>query len=50
MHKDFSVDSLFGDFQTIKEIVGGSNINLVVPASLWIDYLSLQAQLEETND
>lgn len=50
LHKDFSVDSLFDDFQTIKEIVGGSNIDLVVPASLWIDYLSLQAQLEETND
>lgn len=50
LHKDCSSDILFNDFKSIREAVGESNINLVVPASLWIDCLSLQAQQEGTHD
>ena len=36
------VDVLYNDFQILQEIIGDSQIDLVVPASLWIDYLSMQ--------
>jgi len=36
------VDVLYDDFRILQEIIGDSPIDLVVPASLWIDYLSLQ--------
>lgn len=36
------VNVLYEDFGVLKEIIGDSHIDLVVPASLWIDYLSVQ--------
>lgn len=35
------VNVLYKDFGLLHEIIGDSNIDLVVPASLWIDYLSV---------
>lgn len=37
-------DALYEDFGVLKEIIGDPQIDLVVPASLWIDYLSVQKQ------
>ncbi len=42
-----SINLLFDDFKIIKEVINDTNINLVVPASLWIDYLSIQTQQED---
>lgn len=36
------VDVLYEDFGLLQEMIGDSQIDLVVPASLWIDYLSAQ--------
>lgn len=36
------VNALYEDFGILKEIIGNPHIDLVVPASLWIDYLSVQ--------
>jgi len=38
------VDVLFDDFRILQEIIGDPQIDLVVPASLWIDYLVAQEQ------
>lgn len=37
-------NSLYDDFSVLQEIIGDPQIDLVVPASLWIDYLSTQEQ------
>lgn len=39
-----SQDVLFNDFKVIKEVTNSSQVDLTVPASLWIDYLAIQAQ------
>lgn len=44
LHGDFSADLLFEDFKSIREVVNDPNIDLIVPASLWIDCLAIQAQ------
>lgn len=36
------VSVLYEDFGVLREIIGDPQIDLVVPASLWIDYLSAQ--------
>jgi len=36
------VNDLFDDFGVLQEMIGNPEVDLVVPASLWIDYLSLQ--------
>lgn len=38
------INALYEDFGVLKEIIGDPQIDLVVPASLWIDYLSVQKQ------
>lgn len=38
------VNALYEDFGVLQEIIGDPKIDLVVPASLWIDYLSAQKQ------
>lgn len=38
------VNDLYEDFGVLREIIGDPKIDLVVPASLWIDYLSTQKQ------
>lgn len=38
------VNVLYEDFGILREIIGDPKIDLVVPASLWIDYLSTQKQ------
>ena len=38
------VNDLYEDFGVLREIIGDPQIDLVVPASLWIDYLSTQKQ------
>lgn len=45
LHGDYSSNLLFDDFKAIKELVSDPDVNLVVPASLWIDYLALEARL-----
>lgn len=42
-----SISLLFDDFKIIKELINDANIDLLVPASLWIDYLAVQAQQED---
>lgn len=42
-----STNLLFDDFKIIKEVINDANIDLIVPASLWIDYLTIQAQQED---
>lgn len=37
---DKEVDGLFSDFMILKEVVGDSREQLLVPASIWIEYLS----------
>lgn len=46
LHGDSSADLLFEDFRIIRGIVDSPNVDLVVPASLWIDYLAMQALQE----
>lgn len=36
------INALYEDFGILKEIIGDPHIDLAVPASLWIDYLSVQ--------
>lgn len=36
------VNALYEDFGVLHEVIGNPEIDLVVPASLWIDYLSAQ--------
>ena len=38
------VNVLYEDFSVLREIIGDPEIDLVVPASLWIDYLSTRKQ------
>lgn len=47
LHSNASTDLLFDDFKSIREAIGNPNIDLIVPASLWIDYLSTQATQED---
>lgn len=37
---DKSVDSLFDDFKLLKNVVGDARKQILVPASIWIEYLS----------
>ena len=37
---DKAIDSLFDDFKILKDIVGDSRKQILVPASIWIEYLS----------
>lgn len=46
LHGKVSTKLLFEDFKVIREIVNSPNIDLIVPASLWIDYLAMQATQE----
>lgn len=46
LHGEYSSNLLFDDFKAIKEVVNDPEVNLVIPASLWIDYLALQATSE----
>jgi hypothetical protein len=43
LHGNISADLLFKDFKVIREIIDNPNIDLLIPASLWIDYLEIQA-------
>mgnify|MGYP000120860445 CR=1 FL=1 len=43
LHSDISADLLFEDFKVIREMVDSLDVDLVVPASLWIDCLAIQA-------
>lgn len=36
------INDLYDDFQALKEVINNSQVDLIVPASLWIDYLSVQ--------
>lgn len=36
------INDLYDDFQALKEVINNSQVGLLVPASLWIDYLSVQ--------
>ena len=38
------INALYDDFSTLQEMIGDTQIDLVVPASLWIDYLCAQEQ------
>lgn len=44
LHADISSGPLFEDFKSIREVISNSQTDLIVPASLWIDCLSIQAQ------
>ena len=46
LHNSETASLLFDDFKSIRDAVGGSNVNLVVPASLWLDCLAIHAQQE----
>lgn len=37
---DKEIDGLFSDFSVLKEVVGDSREQILVPASIWIEYLS----------
>lgn len=36
------INDLYDDFRALKEVINNSQVGLIVPASLWIDYLSVQ--------
>jgi len=42
--------TLYDDFETLKSISGTNGRNLLITASLWIDYLGLLAQKEKKDD
>lgn len=44
LHNDVSSDLLFDDFKEIRDVLNDIAIDLIVPASLWIDCLIAQGQ------